>query len=150
MTISDPRGLEVCCHGGGQSAAVDLLPGDDHRDHRHPDGRPPHIRVRGPGQDHRHLPRQVDAGTASDTLLHHTAATTCHVDTYRETVVSNSYSAKPRSNIVVWFWSVGGGHDDETRLLFEQKLLCGFVCPIYKKAKHETLDQFQIQMTTLV
>ena len=84
MTISDPRGLEVRCHGGGQSAAVDLLPGDDHRDHRHPDGRPPHIRVRGPGQDHRHLPRQVDAGTASDTLLHHTAATTCHVDTYRE------------------------------------------------------------------
>ena len=52
---------------------MDLLPGDDHRDHRHPDGRPPHIRVRGPGQDHRHLPRQVDAGMTSDTphCYHH-------------------------------------------------------------------------------
>ena len=73
MAISDPRRLEVRGDGGGQSPAVDFLPGDDHRDHRHPDGRPPHIRVRGPGQDHRHLPRQVDAGITSDTphCYHH-------------------------------------------------------------------------------
>lgn len=43
--VSDPGGLEVCCHGDRQATAVHLLPGDDCWNYRDTDGRASHIRI---------------------------------------------------------------------------------------------------------
>ena len=57
--VSDPRGLEIRGHGGRPRPAVAFLPRHHHRHRRHPHGRPPHLRVCRPGQNHRHLQGKV-------------------------------------------------------------------------------------------
>ena len=59
LYFPDTRRLEVCGHGGRSLATLRVLHRDNRGHHWDPDGRPPHLRVRRPRQNHRHLPRQI-------------------------------------------------------------------------------------------
>merc|ERR1711962_739 len=65
----DTRGLEVRGHGGGSCSVVAVLPCYNDRYRGNPYGCSSHFRVRGSGQDYRHLPREVrpDCGHAAVT-----------------------------------------------------------------------------------
>ena len=76
VIFPDTRRLEVCGHGGRSLATLRVLHRDDGGHHRHPDGRAPHLRVRRPRQNHRHLSRQI-----------------VHQITEKETIISKRDSA---------------------------------------------------------
>ena len=59
IPLADPWGLEVRSNGGWSITIVCVLHRDHGWDSGHLDGRPVHLRVRQPGRDHRHLPRQI-------------------------------------------------------------------------------------------
>ena len=71
MTVADPGGLEVRGHGNRSASAVFVLYRYDSGHHRDPHGRSSHIRIRGPGQNHRNLPREVSSGALCPPLHCH-------------------------------------------------------------------------------
>lgn len=59
LGVSDPGGLEICCHGDRQTTAVHLFPGDASWNYRNTDGRASHIRICRPGPNNRDLSREM-------------------------------------------------------------------------------------------
>ena len=85
-SVSDPRGLEVRGHGGRPSPAVAFLPRHHHRHRRHPHGRPPHLWVCRPGQDHRHLQGKVKSAVLPKKVakVKEVEARSCHLCEFRK------------------------------------------------------------------